>query len=144
MKFAEVHINNHTLETRHRFVEYVGNPPTCPQADEGWETVSTFMADRHPALEDAIEQAKSNAVKILQDYWNSLAQDPARKVIFDGYVYLVFDPLTMVHLGSADHRVKWTDSSKQEEVCSLISQGKVPNWIRHSFQENAVSLEYVE
>lgn len=144
MKHAEVHVNYHTLETRHRYVEYVGNVPPCPQAEEGWQSYASYMADRHPDLEEAIATAKINAVKTHQDFWNKLAQDPVVKVICDGRVYVVFDPKTMADIGSRSHWVHWTDPTKPVEVYRLIPQGPLPNWIRDRFPQNVSALKCAE
>ncbi len=144
MKHAEVHLNRHTLETRHRYVEYDGNAPSCPQASEGWQPYASYMADRHPDLEEAIATAKINAVKTYKDFWQKLAQDPVVKVICNGYVFVVFDPDTMVDLGSRSHRVYWKDPTRPAEVCRLIPQGPLPNWIRDAFPENVTELQCAE
>lgn len=77
-------------------------------------------------------------------YWTKLADDPAQRVVHDGYLYIVFDPKTMMDTGSAPHRVVWSDLDRTEAEHRLIPQGAVPDWIRDRLPDNTLSLQYLD
>ena len=76
-------------------------------------------------------------------YWTQLADEQVQSVVHGGYLYIVFDPETMMDTGSAMHRVVWSVPEKSEGVHRLIPQGAVPDWIRDRFPDNTSSIEYL-
>lgn len=77
-------------------------------------------------------------------FWLGLTDDPVQRVVHDGYLYIIFDPETMMNTGSALHRVCWIDPGRPEGEYRLIPQGKVPDWIRDRLPDNTSSLEYLD
>lgn len=141
MRYAEIHIHDDSLQTRHCFTDYepfrIHPGFTFADMDAGWRQTKAFFADRHPDLHNAIELAKVESLEHLRSYWESLAKQPVERVIHKGQHFVIHELGLGIGFGGRAFTIEWLDADRPPTTCNLSSQGRVPSWMRDKLPDNA-------